>query len=226
MIKLTRDEFYNAFVVPFEEHEFFSNEKKFKFYWSGKALFEEQHLKLSSNANGTMFPLKDTAIISIRYRDNQQDVLKTFIHEIAHLVMHKGRNFPEYIEEIEAEYIVENFCKRFKLHYSDSYVNEYKIKYCEDYAEEYEIKDERYELANQLINLTEELLKDYKDIICKIENKSKRNKVSVKYTVTCPKCNYVWNYKKMSKIIKKNAKGYWCPDCGKETEDKLIVKKL
>lgn len=225
-VTLSKDEFYSNFIKPLEE--LFG----FKTYWNSKTLLEIGLKPITGTYSGQSYIYKDGCPIVLKYKKNTYHMLSTLIHEYSHSYLHGKQNelgcdLDKNIMEIEAETVTKKVFEKLDLEYLNQwyiphYFNSCKANVLESYEEiKYERDEEIDWLADNIVNL-------YKDNISLIK-KLNKEKVSnkVKYTVTCPCCNRVWEYKRKAKIIDKNAKGFWCPVCSeKKTKDKLIVQAV
>lgn len=222
------------FIDPVMKDSFLQDKYKFKFYWNGKDLYEYSRLKLQSNYNGANYHLMDNntgkkiTVIVLKYRNNQLDILRTFIHEVAHLVFHTDIDLDEFIEEIEAESVAKEVFNKLDIEYTNyDYIESYQKIHKNKYGFEYAIEGVREDLFNELVNMFIRVLKPKIKLIRKLPNEGVSNhKSKVKYTVTCPNCNRIWEYKSKAKIIQAKGEGFFCSYCGEKTTDKLIIKKV
>lgn len=231
-IILNREEFYDEFIYPLE------CEFGFKTYWNSKNLEELGLKQISSNCNGTSFTSRVNCPIVLRYRQNSYNMFRTLIHEYAHSYLHGKYNNPygyslnSPIQEVEAESVAKKVFEKLGLEYLNGwYIPKYLKKCKQEDLDKYD-KDTREKEIASLVHKIVDIFND-EDYIKFINSLNKENvkkihkSEDIKYTVTCPCCNTVWEYKRKVDIIKTNAKGYWCVSCGEEkTKDKFIVKAL
>lgn len=226
---LNRNDFYKEFISPLEEAF------GFKTHWNGKHVEEIGLEQLSSNYNGMSFCTRVNAPIIIKYRKNSYDMFRTLIHEYAHSYLHSkdynsdGYSLKRPFKEVEAETVSKKVFEKLGLEYLNTwYIPHYSKKCKQKDLDNYD----EYTRNMQIDSLVDEIADIFKykaDLINSLnrENQINKNAIDYKYTVTCPCCNMVWKYKKKAKIIKVNAKNFWCTTCGKEkSKDKLVVKEL
>ena len=225
-IILNRDEFREVFIKPLEDAF------GYKTYWNSKKLTEIGLKQISTR--GTCFSSKVDSPIVLTYKKDTLDLLNTLIHEYGHACFHnkmcKGRPSSKHMKEVEAETLAKEVFRMLNLKYNeDYYINKYIAKCTPDELSIWENtrKEKVYKLASEIAKIfsnkkyvLEKLNPNYISTIVRREE-------YYKYKIVCPICNSYWRYKRMSKIIKTNAKNCYCPRCGEsKTMNKLIVKEI
>lgn len=228
--KLTRDEFRKVFIQPLE-YAF-----GYKTYWSGKESESAGLNKINGNYHGRSFTSRINAPIVISLRANQQDTLRTLIHEYAHSILHRigteGRKLISAEKEIEAETVAKTVIENLGLTYTNTwYIPYYQEKYIKKIGKKYIMSDLRKRTIDSVISKITKVMvptsETAKGLIGKEEIIKKNNaRNPYKYEVCCPTCTNSWKYKSKGKTVK-NAHKYFCTSCGKEkTLGKFIVKEL
>lgn len=221
---LTRQEFRDSFMSPLEDNF------GYKIHWNSKNL-KEVGLE-STNVRGVSYTSDTGFPIVMSYTQNTLDMLNTLIHEYGHSHLHNinesGYKLSDNMQEYEAESVAIRVFEMLEIEYPGG-----------NYANEYYLKCSNSEIVNCKRNNREALIETFAkeisnifyskaNLIKQLNNHSKdRKKESYKYQISCPLCDNTWRFKRPTKRIKKNAKGCYCPSCGKsKTLDKLIVGKI
>ena len=231
-LKLTREEFRKIFITPLERAF------DFKTYFSGKESEGVGLGKISGNYYGWSFTTRKNAPIVISFRPNQQDTLRTLVHEYAHSILHRvgteGRKLNKAEKELEAETVAKLVTEGLGLVYTNKwYLPHYETKYFKKTGKKYQVTSERKVLIEQTVKLLLNALKGTEKIATNLMGKEEADKKRksaqarsvYKYEVCCPTCTNSWKYKSKGKTVK-NAHKYYCNSCGTKTLGKFIVKEL
>lgn len=225
-IILNRKEFREAFIKPLEDAF------GYKTYWNSKKLTQIGLEPIS--VRGVCFSSRVDSPIVLTYTKDNLDLLNTLIHEYGHACFHnkkcKGRPSSKNMREVEAETLAKEVFRILNLNYKESsYINKHLSKCTSEelYIWENSRKEKIYKLADKIAKV----LSDKISILNKLNpdyiNITIRREEYYKYKIVCPICNSFWRYKRMSKIVKTNAKNCYCPRCGEsKTMNKLIVKEI
>lgn len=225
-LKLNRKEFRRIFIQPLEKY--FGYET----FWSGKESERAGLGKVTGKSNGFCFINLTDAPIVISLRSNQQDTLRTLVHEYAHSILHRvgteGHFLDKAEKEIEAETVAKYVILNLGLEYTnDLYIPIFESMFTKKTGKNYTMSCSRRNLVNNAIFDITEALKHTKDMALNLIGKGEVQvkKSSYKYEVCCPTCNNSWKYKTKGKTVK-NAHNYFCLSCGRGTKGKFIVKEL
>lgn len=222
---LSRDEFRKAFIEPLE------NKFKFKVYWNSKELI---HIGLKpTEKRGASYCYTEGYPIVMRYTKNNLDMLNTLIHEYGHSYLHNkseefGDSLSRHMQEYEAESVAKEVFNLLDLEYSEEkYISKHYNK-CSSYEIFKCNQAKRYDLIKSLAKEIADLLFPKLNLIKELNAHSNKAKEPFKYQVYCKSCNKIISkYKRKSKIIKCNAKGYYCISCGKDKSiNQLIVSEI
>ena len=212
---MTKRKFHDNFM------SLLSEELGIKSYFNSSKLIEIGIKPITDNSLGECHSWKDDTPVVIKYRKGKErEMLGTLIHEYAHAILHKkNKELSQPIREIEAETVAQNVLRHFSItDVTVDYIDEQKSKCSKIELEEYK------NMNREIISI----LEIKKNMIKNLSNEPDKPRLRIsqyKYGIMCPCCNnIIASYKRMSRIISKNGKGYYCMDCGKdETLDKLIV---
>ena len=221
---LTREEFRDSFIKPLEDRF------GYKVYWNSKNL-KEIGLKPTSS-RGSSYTRRDGFPIVMKYTKDNLDMLNTLIHEYGHSYLHNvnevGYKLSDNMQEFEAESVAIRVFEILKIEYLGG-----------NYADRHYLKCSASEIFNckqkKRATLIESLAREISSVLYSKVNLinqlndccESRKEESYKYKISCPLCDNVWKHKRTTKIIKNNAKGCYCPNCGEDkTLNRLVVEKL
>lgn len=228
MSNLSKKEFRELLITPLEI------EFNTKVYWNGKESMQAGFSKI--NELGTCF-FEDGGAIVLQFSKNRETVFTTFIHELAHFVLHEKLQDDEISEiegEIEAESVVKELYRLLNLDFRKSH--NYIKGYQEDYwnmnnGKTYEYDYEKIEsLALKIFKVykREKVLRAIKDMHKEFKSlKGLRVSQPFKYEVICPCCEKrIGRYKNRNSSVFKSPEECYCGNCGDKTKGKLLIREI